>query len=492
MPSRDARQLHWYLQSHTTTTLSLADVSISSGQVGRGLQINLPDQAFPAVAAHIDSTAGSLYLFLLLASKSVVMLRLLLPDTAAAAAGAAAGGRQQAAAQRSSLSTGGGNSSSILDALARSIAQGIDSRTRSCAVMHLGQELAAVGLPSALAAAEGHLCITGSTGTVSCMPIAALASGQGRSPVVHLNPNNLVAAVKRRMGFAVCAAAVAAVPVDLPSVRHHSLLVLHQDTSCHQWFVGQQRQGLSTTLVSDAAVRQLRPNRVLLCTHPHHQQPQQRHRQQRLEQNQPPWDALLVFDLGVADLGAQSDVRVLPLQLQQMDPQRPGGGPVPARKLEPVLPQPQQLQLEAPDASLVDAQVVGQQLLLLLRSASSGGTYVVCYTTKDWSYGGRCRLLQHKAPGWGGHEVRALGVCLRAVPAWQMLKHVCQRWCVALQLSLCASRAQRVRCNGLPWLGSSLHMSGCVLHLPRICSDRKLINPQCHQLVNVVCTGWTS
>lgn len=375
-----------------------------SGQLGRGLALTIPDQVFPALAMHIDASidasGGSVSLFLLLASKAVGVLQLPLPAAAAGRSGAS---------QRASTSSAAGGAAGILDGLAAQQQRGGASSNSSWRVVPLAADLAALGLPSALAAADGHLCISGSNGTVAALPVSALASGTGQGTVVHLHPNNLVAAMKRRMGFAACAAAVAAVPVDIPSAQHSSLLVLHADTSCHQWFVGQQRQGLSTTLLADAATRQLRPNRVLLC----HNSSSGRSQQQQ----QQPWNVVLVLELGLADGGAQSDVRVVPLGLAAPAAQQPArpGAPTPARRLEALLPAPQQLLLEAPDASLLDARVSGSQLLLLC-STTSGGAFVAAYSTKDWSYLGRCQLLQQKGSAdWGGHQVGFERRLLRAV-----------------------------------------------------------------------------
>jgi hypothetical protein len=113
---------------------------------------------------------------------------------------------------------------------------------------------------------------------------------------------------------------------------------------------------------------------------------------------------LLVFDLGLSDRGAQSDIRVLPLRLQREQDQSAA-----ASKLEPLLQQPVQLQLERPDASLVDAKVVGQQLLVLC-STTAGSSFVVSYAVKDWTYQGPCQLLQQKAGEWGGPQVRRADV----------------------------------------------------------------------------------
>lgn len=227
------------------------------------------------------------------------------------------------------------------------------------------------------------------------LPLAALAAGQLPAPgsVLQLNPSNFVVQVRRRMGFAANSGVVAVVPVDLPAAGHHSLLVMHEDTSCHQWFVGTGtgRQGFSATLVADAAVRQLRPNRVQLC-----------HAPAASRRGSSAWDVLLVWDLGLADSSGQSDIRVMPFRLQEAAAAATAAGNA---RLEPLQQQPQLLQLEWPDASLLDAQVEGQQLLLLC-STKGGSSYVVSYSLRDWSYQGRCQLLQQRvSQDWGMKEV---------------------------------------------------------------------------------------
>jgi hypothetical protein len=107
-----------------------------------------------------------------------------------------------------------------------------------------------------------------------------------------------------------------------------------------------------------------------------------------------------VFDLGLPDRGGQSDIRVLPLRLQREQDRTAA-----SNRLEPVLAQPQQLQLESVDASLADAKVVGQQLLVLC-STTAGSSFVVSYALKDWGYQGPCQLLQQKGGDWGGPQVR--------------------------------------------------------------------------------------
>lgn len=263
-------------------------------------------------------------------------------------------------------------------------------------VVQCAPQLSAVGLPSALAVADGHLCITGSSGSTACISMSVLAydnlqelpaEGQQGS-AFSLDPSGLVAQVKRRIGWSATSPAVSAVPVDVPAHQHSSLLVVHEDGSCHQWLVGQHRQGASMPLApATQGGKAARPHKVCVC----YPAPSRRGSH---------GDVLLVFDLGLSDRGAQSDIRVLPLRLQREQDQSAA-----ASKLEPLLQQPVQLQLERPDASLVDAKVVGQQLLVLC-STTAGSSYVVSYAVKDWSYQGPCQLLQPKAGEWGGSQVR--------------------------------------------------------------------------------------
>lgn len=376
LPSRsgsdDSIQLYWHLHNHTVSTLSLAEHSLTNGQLGKGVQLQIPGQVFSAVAHHI--TADACYIFLLLSNKSVGVLRLALPQHAQQ-------GHNQQQQQRS-----------ILDTI----------EPRSLQQVSISQHLAAVGVPTAVTVADGYLCISGSEGGVACLPLAALTNGQQpqQGTVLQLNPSNLISQVRRRMGFAATSSIVAALSVQIPaaagsspagSLQHQSLLVVHDDTSCHQWFVSQGRQGFSQTLVSDAAARQLRPNKVLLCSNTT--------AAATASSRQPPWDVLLVWDMVVADSSGQSDIRIMPFKLQTAP-----AGPAAAR-LESQLQQAQQLAIEWPDASVVDAQIVGQQLLLLCRRAA-GGSFIVSYSCRDWSYQGRSQLLQQKVSAdWGMTEV---------------------------------------------------------------------------------------
>eukprot|EP00775_Hariotina_reticulata_P002524 gene2524-2826_t len=212
--------------------------------------------------------------------------------------------------------------------------------------------------------------------------------------------------VRRRMGFAVNSSVVAALPMDLPELGHQSLLVLHEDTSCQQWFVPQNRQGFSQTLAADAAARQQRPHKAVLCPV-----------RGRFAESPapPPFDAVLVWDMGLPDRSDQSDVMVMPFKLQAA---AAGASSGPGR-LEPLLQQPHLLQLEWQDALLVDARVVGQQLLLLLCSSRKGGSCVVKYSCKDWSFMDRCQLLQQRGTSeWGMREEMwsaALATCPAAI-----------------------------------------------------------------------------
>jgi hypothetical protein len=286
----------------------------------------------------------------------------------------------------------GSSSASILDRLG----QGTIGDAAGWHVVQAGAQLSTVGLPSALAVAGGHLCVAGSSGSTACISMPVLAyealqelppDAQGSGAAFSLDPSGFVAQFKRSIGWAASSPAVSAVAVDLPAAQHSSLLVVHEDSSCHQWLVGQHRQGLSLPLAAAATQgKPARPHKVCVCY------PQQGGRSIH-------WDALLVFDLGLSDRGAQSDVRVLPLRLQREQDQSAA-----ASRLEPLLQQPVQLQLEWPDASLVDAKVVGQQLLVLC-STTSGAGFVVSYAVKDWSYQGACQLLQQKGGDWGSQQV---------------------------------------------------------------------------------------
>ncbi|WIA18883.1 hypothetical protein OEZ85_003556 [Tetradesmus obliquus] len=54
LPSRSqgqpGNQLYWHLHNHTTSTLTLAEVSLSNGQTGQGVQLHIPGQVFSALA----------------------------------------------------------------------------------------------------------------------------------------------------------------------------------------------------------------------------------------------------------------------------------------------------------------------------------------------------------------------------------------------------------------------------------------------------------
>jgi hypothetical protein len=362
--------LQWQLQTHNVSTLSLAEVSVTHGQIGKGLHLQIEEQVFPALAAHINRSTQQLQLCLVLASKAVAVLTL--PLAAAAARSTSSG------------------SLSILDRV------GIAGEAGGWHVVQCKQHLAPLQLPSALAVADGHLCITGSSGLTACISLELLQSGRpqelptdAQGSVFTLDPSGLISHFYRRIGLAACTPAVAAAAVEVPAAKHSSLLVVHEDGSCHQWLVGQHRQGLSTQLTAAAPAKQHAINRVCVC----YPQPSPGART-------PSWDVLLVFDGGVSDRGTQSDLRVLPLRLQRDQD---------SSRLELLLQQPQQLQLELPDASLTDACVVGQQLLVLCGTAS-GGSCVVTYSTRDWSYQGPCQLLQQKAGEWGGPQVGLCGV----------------------------------------------------------------------------------
>jgi hypothetical protein len=228
--------------------------------------------------------------------------------------------------------------------------------------------------------------------------------------VLQLNPSNLIVQMRRRMGFASSSSVVAALPVRITPAaaagiqqqqQQESLLVVHEDGSCHQWFVSSSRQGYSQSLASDAAARQLRPNRVLLC----YPSESTRRNSSSSSAAAGSWDCLLVWDVSTADGGSQSDVRVLPLRLQT-NAAAAAAAAAGGAKLEALLQQPQQLQLEWPDASLLDARVEGQQLLLLL-GTKAGASHVVAYGLKDWAYQGRCQLLQQRGSAeWEVKEVR--------------------------------------------------------------------------------------
>jgi hypothetical protein len=222
--------------------------------------------------------------------------------------------------------------------------------------------------------------------------------------------------MRRRMGFASSSSVVAAIPVCIPAAaaggqqQQESLLVVHEDGSCHQWFVSSSRQGFSQSLASDAVARQLRPNRVLLC---HPGESTRRSGSSSSSAAAGSWDVLLVWDVGMADGSSQSDIRVLPLRLQAIASTNAAAAAAAAvgTKLEPLIPQPQQLQLEWPDASLLDARVEGQQLLLLI-GTKAGASHVVAYGVKDWAYQGRCQLLQQRGSAeWGMKEVRDCRIC---------------------------------------------------------------------------------
>jgi hypothetical protein len=337
--------------------------------------LHIEDQVFPAIPSCIFD--GSCYLFLLLSSKSIGVLQLRLPGTAAAVEGG-----RQAARQTVNLSH------SILDTV----------HVRSLQQLQLGQQqLSAVGVPTAFTVADGYLCIAGSSGSVVCLPLQAVLAGSLQG-VIQLLQTSVLSHVRRRMGFAVHSSVVAALPVDLPALGHQSLLVLNEDTSCQQWFVAHNRQGFSQTLAADAAARQLRPHQAVLC-------PVHRRSAERASRTHPPFDAVLVWDMGLPDRSGESDVMVMPFKLQTAA----GAASAGPSRLEPLLQQPQLLQLEWQDALLVDAQVVGQQLLLLLCSTRRGGSCVVRYSCKDWSFMGRCQLLQQRAASeWGMKEVSRL------------------------------------------------------------------------------------
>lgn len=424
LPGGEARQLQWHLQTHSSSVLSLSEVSLTRGQIGRGLQLHIQDQVFPAVAAQIDSSSQRLWLCLVLASKAVAVLTLPL------GAGSTA---QQAS---------GSSSPSILDRLG----QGGTGEAAGWHVVQAGAQLSAVGLPSALAIADGHLCVAGSSGSTACISMPVLAyealqelppDAQGSGAAFSLDPSGLVAQVKRRIGWAASSPAVSAVAVDLPAAQHHSLLVVHEDSSCHQWLVGQHRQGMSLPLAAATQGKPARPHKVCVC----YPQPGGRSIH---------WDALLVFDLGLSDRGAQSDVRVLPVRLQREQDQSAA-----AARLEPLLQQPVQLQLEWPDASLVDAKVAGQQLLVLC-STTSGAGFVVSYAVKDWSYQGPCQLLQQKGGNWGSQQVGAQG-CLAAA--------------VATDLQQAGARVFGDFAGSLTQLHASVARIGCfpVVTAPRLC-----------------------
>jgi hypothetical protein len=405
LPGQDARQLQWHLQTHSISTLSLAELSLTHGQVGRGLQLQIQDQVFPSIAAHINSNTQQLQICLVLASKAVALLTI--PLNAASAQGSST------------------TSSSILDAVGHGSHMDAGWHVVQCT-----PQLSAVGLPSAVAVADEHLCIAGSSGSTTCISMSVLTSGnlqvlppdtQGSMrTVVSLDPSGLVVQVKRRIGWAASLPAVAAVPVNISmsgQSQHSSLLVMHEDGSCYQWLVSQQRQGLSQQLSPAGQGKQARPHKVCVC-----------YPQASSTRTQRNWDALLVFDLGLPDRAAQSDIRVLPLRLQREQDQTAA-----AARLEPLLPQPQQLQIEWPDASLVDAKVAGQQLLLLC-STATGGSAVVSYGLKDWSYQGPCQLLQQKACEWSGQQV-------------------CRKWCFGAWWG--------VRQQTWPWQQAGIVISGC-------------------------------
>lgn len=376
LPGQEDRQLQWHLQTHNTSVLSLAEVSLTKGQIGRGLQLQIRDQVFPAVAAHIDGSTQRMHLCLVLASKAVAVLTL------------------PVAAAPTAHSSAASSSVSILDRFGAGSAAA-DGDATGWHVVQCTQQLSAVGLPSALAVADGHLCVAGSSGSTACITMSVLAYGglqelpaDGQGSAFALDPSGLVAQVKRRIGWAASLPAVSAVAVDIPGTEHSSLLVVHEDGSCHQWLVGQHRQALSQQLTPAAPGKQARPHKVCVC-YP-----------QRAGGRGVSWDALLVFDLGLPDRGGQSDIRVLPLRLQREQDRTAA-----SNRLEPVLAQPQQLQLESVDASLADAKVVGQQLLVLC-STTAGSSFVVSYALKDWGYQGPCQLLQQKGGDWGGPQVR--------------------------------------------------------------------------------------
>jgi hypothetical protein len=348
------RVLLWQLQTHTTSTLHLAEASAAHGQIGAAVAIELEGHAF-ADAAFSSTPAGDVAIHLLFADKSAAQLQL--PRPAAAAPGR--GG-------------GGGAGASVLDAL----------HPGSLLQLPLGPQLTALGAPSAVAVVNRHLVITGASDTVACVPLGAFETGDATA-AAHLTTSTSL--LQRLVGSLYQPVQRAGVVAALPAVDSNGrplLALVHDNATLRLWAAPPAQQLVAShELLPGAAARALAPRAALAAG------------------GVPPGELLVVSQLESPDAPGTATLAACHVRLGDAAGGGDGadGGAALARY---------SLQLPAVGARLLGAQLRGATLHVLA-ALPGGETRLMAFGARDGAYLGSGQLLS-RGPGaaWGVQQVR--------------------------------------------------------------------------------------
>lgn len=348
------RVLLWQLQTHTASTLQLAEVSAAYGQIGDAVSLEIEGQAF-ASAAFTSASNGEVAIILLFADKTAARIRLPRP---------ASSGRRHAA----------GASSSVLDAL----------HPGSLQRLPLALQLTNLGAPSALAVVGNHLVIAGASDSITCVPLAAFDSGDASGAQHLLTSTSLL---QRLVGSlyqpAQRTGVVAAISASDAAGRPFLALV-HDNAALRLWAAPPAQQLVAShDVLPSASARQAVPRAALAAG------------------GAAPGELIVVTQLELADTPGNTIMAATHLRLGGAD--GGGGGPEGASIAAQYL-----LQLPALSARLLGAQLRGTTLHVLAL-LPAGETRLMAFSARDGSYLGRAELLS-KGPSadWGAYQVYRL------------------------------------------------------------------------------------
>jgi hypothetical protein len=353
-PQGRGRALLWQLDSHTTSTLQLTEVSLSDGQIGRAVQLAIPSSTFAAAAVSV--VEGVLWICLLTNTRSVLYLQL-----------------PASKPQNARLS--------ILDAIT----------PQSLREVHLPQQLSAVGVPSSLTITDGCLCVSGSLDLVCTIPLAALLA-QDTSSIFLLHTTASV--IQRWMGSLVSSStrvgAAAAFPCSDAS-NQQLLLLLHDDATLRAWSLTTQQQLLSVDL-SETSSRQFRAKSAIQAL------PQTS--SSTASNPTSPSNFWIFWQLDSSEGASSSIIGATQLSL--------GAGLGQGNRASATNAVVSNFQLELPmAAAALKHAVVYEELLVVLLGLPQGPVQLCCFSSRDGSYLGEVQLLQGKGTAeWGISQVR--------------------------------------------------------------------------------------
>ena len=373
----------WQLTTHTTSTLLLAEVSATHGQIGAAVELTLEGHAFAGLALAADRGHGDCALYLLFSDKSAAQLRLHRPAAVAAAggvrgSGAAGGAHHQGAAV------------GVLDGL----------HAGSLQLLPLAPQLAPVGAPAALAVAGSHLVIAGASDAVAAVPLHAFDAGDATAASTFTTSTSLLQRLVGSLYQPVArSSVVAAFPVRGGSGaaagrrggrQSGELLALVDDSGALRlWSPPPSAAPLAShELLPGAAARSLAPCAAFAAG------------------GAPDGELLVVAQLEAPDAPGAATLAACHIRVSEGGGSGGGGGAdgMPAAGSAEVVAR-FALQLPATGARLLGAQLRGRELLVLA-ALPGADTRLLTFSARDGAYLGAARLLSRgpAAGAWGAED----------------------------------------------------------------------------------------